>query len=38
VVSVTEPYYRILGFIVGVPGYISRGPCSIPGVTRFSET
>jgi hypothetical protein len=28
---------RLCGLAVGVPGYRSRGPGSIPGATRFSE-
>jgi hypothetical protein len=28
---------RLCGLMVRVPGYRSRGPCSIPGATRFSE-
>jgi hypothetical protein len=28
---------RLCGLVVRVPGYISRGPGSIPGATRFSE-
>jgi hypothetical protein len=28
---------RLCGKVVRVPGYISRGPGSIPGATRFSE-
>jgi hypothetical protein len=28
---------RLCGLVVRVPGYRSRGPDSIPGVTRFSE-
>jgi hypothetical protein len=28
---------RFCGLVVRVPGYRSRGPCSIPGATRFSE-
>jgi hypothetical protein len=28
---------RFYGLVVGVPGYRSRGPGSIPGATRFSE-
>jgi hypothetical protein len=28
---------RLCGLLVRVPGYISRGPGSIPGATRFSE-
>jgi hypothetical protein len=27
----------LFGLVVRVPGYRSRGPCSIPGATRFSE-
>jgi hypothetical protein len=34
-------FYRrrdhLCGLVVRVPGYISRGPGSIPGATRFSE-
>jgi hypothetical protein len=26
---------RLCGLVVGVPGYRSRGPGSIPGATRF---
>jgi hypothetical protein len=28
---------RLCGLVDRVPGYRSRGPCSIPGATRFSE-
>jgi hypothetical protein len=28
---------RLCGLVVRVPGYRSRGPCSIPGTTRFYE-
>jgi hypothetical protein len=28
---------RLCGLVVRVPGYRSRGPCSIPGATRFYE-
>jgi hypothetical protein len=28
---------RVCGLVVTVPGYISRGPVSIPGTTRFSD-
>jgi hypothetical protein len=28
---------RLCGLVVGVPGYRSWGPGSIPGATRFSE-
>jgi hypothetical protein len=28
---------RLCGLVVRVPGYRSRGPCSIPGATKFSE-
>jgi hypothetical protein len=28
---------RLCGLVVKVPGYVSRGPGSIPGTTRFSE-
>jgi hypothetical protein len=28
---------RLCGLVVRVPGYRSRGPVSIPGVTRFSQ-
>jgi hypothetical protein len=28
---------RLCGLAVRVPGYRSRGPCSIPGTIRFSE-
>jgi hypothetical protein len=28
---------RLCGLVVGVPGYRSRGPGSIPAATRFSE-
>jgi hypothetical protein len=28
---------RFCGLVVGVPGYRSRGPASIPGATGFSE-
>jgi hypothetical protein len=28
---------RLYGLVVGVPGYRSRGPGSIPSATRFSE-
>jgi hypothetical protein len=28
---------RLCGLVVRVLGYRSRGPCSIPGATRFSE-
>jgi hypothetical protein len=28
---------RLCGLAIRVPGYISRGPGSIPGATRFSE-
>jgi hypothetical protein len=27
----------LCGLVVRVPGYRIRGPCSIPGATRFSE-
>jgi hypothetical protein len=27
----------LCGLVVIVPGYRSRGPVSIPGITRFSE-
>jgi hypothetical protein len=27
----------LCGLVVRVPGYRSRGPCTIPGATRFSE-
>jgi hypothetical protein len=27
----------LCGLVVGVPGYRSRGPGSIPGATKFSE-
>jgi hypothetical protein len=32
-------YYKaiVCDLVVGVPGYRSRGPGSIPGTTRFSE-
>jgi hypothetical protein len=33
-----EPGYDLLcGLVVRVPGYRSRFPGSIPGITRFSE-
>jgi hypothetical protein len=35
-VNVTR-YDCLCGLMVGVPGYRSRGPDSIPGATRFSE-
>jgi hypothetical protein len=28
---------RFCGLVVRIPSYRSRGPCSIPGTTRFSE-
>jgi hypothetical protein len=28
---------HLCGLLVRIPGYISRGPSSIPRVTRFSE-
>jgi hypothetical protein len=33
----TSPCDRLFGLVVRVPGYRSRGPCSIPSATRFSE-
>jgi hypothetical protein len=30
-------WYRLCGLVVRFPGYISGGPGSIPGATRFSE-
>jgi hypothetical protein len=30
-------FYVLCGLVVGVPGYGSRGPVSIPGATWFSE-
>jgi hypothetical protein len=37
VTSVLIYHDRICDLVVRVPGYRSRGPGSIPGVTRFSE-
>jgi hypothetical protein len=28
---------RLCGLVIRVPGYRSRGPCSVPSATRFSE-
>jgi hypothetical protein len=28
---------RFCGLVIRVPGHRSRGPCSIPGATRFPE-
>jgi hypothetical protein len=28
---------RLCGLLARVPGYLSRGPGSIPGATRFSD-
>jgi hypothetical protein len=35
--KVKPSQYYLCGLVVRVPGYRSRGPCSIPGATRFSD-
>jgi hypothetical protein len=35
--SILEHTDSLYGLLVRVPGYISRGPGSIPGAKRFSE-
>jgi hypothetical protein len=33
----SKEVHRLCGLVVRVPGYISSGPGTIPGATRFSE-
>jgi hypothetical protein len=35
--SLVSTIDRLCGLVVRARGYRSRGPCSIPGATRFSE-
>jgi hypothetical protein len=37
ILHIPLPYYRLCGLVVRDPGYISRGPRSIPNGTRISE-